>query len=492
MTYKVRNIFRSTNRIKPRIRTGFFWSGMLFIAVAARQPGKAIIKDSIAARAPDKIPARPNIIFLLTDDHRWDALGAAGNPVIQTPNMDLLAKKGIYFRNAYVTTSICCVSRASILTGQYESRHGIHDFTTDLSAPALSQTYPALLKKAGYKTGFIGKFGVGKNFPDSLFDFSVNTEAGDKTQPDYIIRDANGNPIHDTDTLDHAILRFLHQYGSSKTPFCLSVSFKAPHEQDGTPPRFIIQSRYKAYYKNERITQPVTAAPKYWDQFPAFFRTDSNLARIRWKGLLGTNDLYQENVKNYYRLITGVDDVLGNILQQLKALDIDKHTLIILMGDNGFFLGEHGLEGKWYGYEESIRVPLLIYAPFLPDRIKQIRSEKIALNIDIAPTILSVAGIRVPAQMQGINLISLLQNKLPERNSFFYQHYFLGGSQLPQMEGVVTKKFKYMQFIEHGYETLFDIKKDPHETENLVAGIKYKKVLHTLRKEYQRLKKESF
>ncbi|WP_326993016.1 sulfatase [Chitinophaga sp. 212800010-3] len=436
------------------------------------------------------VRTRPNIIFLLTDDQRWDAMGVAGNPVIKTPNMDKLASAGIYFRNAYVTTSICCVSRASIVTGQYESRHGIHDFATNLSARALSQTYPALLKKAGYKTGFIGKFGVGKDFPDQLFDFSVNTEAGGKGQPDYITRDANDHEIHDTDTLDHAILRFLDQYAN--VPFCLSVSFKAPHEQDGLPPEFIIQPRYKEYYKEVVIPHPVTAAPEYWNKLPAFLKTDSNLARIRWKGLFGTDQLYQENVKNYYRLITGVDDVLGDIVRKLKALDIDQNTIIILMGDNGFFLGEHGMEGKWYGYEESIRVPLFIYNPRFPDKIRQTRPDKIALNIDIAPTILSMAGVPVPAQMQGMNLLGLMQNDIPERNSFFYQHYFLGGYQIPQMEGVVTKSFKYMKFIEHGDEVLFDIKNDPHETTNLVSVAKYREVLNMLRREYMKLKKESF
>lgn len=432
---------------------------------------------------------RPNIIFLLTDDQRWDAMGAMGNTIIQTPNMDKLANAGILFQNAYVTTSICCVSRASIFTGQYESRHHIDNFSTDFTADALAKTYPALLKKAGYKIGFIGKFGVGKHQPDSLFDFFMNTEAGGKTQPSYIITDEKGHQIHDTDTIGHAIQTFLSEFGQEgEPPFCLSVSFKAPHEQD-RPRKYVIQQRYKDLYKNVTIPEPVTADPKYWNQFPDFFRTDKNIGRVRWKVFFSTPELYQESVKDYYRLITGVDDVIGKMMDKLKALGIDKNTIIILMGDNGFSLGEHGLEGKWYGYEESIRVPFFIYDPGLPDKIKQIRPEQIALNIDIAPTVLSMAGAPVPDSMQGIDLISLLENKIPERNDFFYQHYFLGSPRIPKVEGVVTKDFKYMKYIEHGYEELYDIKHDPHETTNLVNDPCYQLKLKALRRRYKELKK---
>lgn len=432
---------------------------------------------------------QPNIIFFLTDDQRWDALGATGNTLIQTPHLDRLANAGILFRNAYVTTSICCVSRASILTGQYEAYHRIHDFSTDLMPEALSRTYPMLLKNNGYQIASIGKFGVGKNPPEAMYDFWVDTEAGGKGQPDYIITGSDGNPIHDTDTLNNAIQRFLNEFGNSNKPFCLSVSFKAPHEQDGYPPKYIIQPAYRDYYKDKTIPEPVTAAPKYWEQLPAFFRTDTNFARARWYGLFGTPALFQENVKNYYRLITGVDGVVGNTMHKLSELGIDKHTIIIFMGDNGMFLGEHGMEGKWYGYEESIRVPLLIYDPNMPDNIRQYKASQIALNIDIAPTILAMAGIQVPKQMQRINLIDLVSNKVPEREDFFYQHYFLGSPRIPKVEGVVTRDFKYMNYIEHNYEELYDIKHDPHETSNLVNNPEYKEQLTLLRKRYKKLQK---
>jgi arylsulfatase A-like enzyme len=448
----------------------------------------AFKKNKRTAQALTTDTNKPNIIFVLTDDQRYDALGAMGNKIIQTPNMDKLAKAGILFHNAYVTTSICCVSRASLLTGQYESRHHINDFATSLSAQAMAQTYPALLKNAGYQLGFIGKFGIGKHPPVGFFDYLVDSEAGEKSQPDYITIGKNGKPIHDTDTIGHAIQDFLDQFGN-KQPFCLSVSFKAPHEQDGHPPKYIVQPRYAAYYKDITIPTPLTANPKYWDQFPDFFRTEANFGRERWHGLFGTPELYQENVKNYYRLITGVDDVMGDMVKKLAQLGIIKKTIIIFMGDNGMFLGEHGMEGKWYGYEESIRVPLFIYDPISPAKLQHYNAAQMALNIDIAPTILAMAGIPAPEGMQGVNLLDVLQNKTPGRNDFFYQHYYSGSPHIPKQEGLVTKRFKYLKFIEHNYEELYDIKTDPHETTNLTGDPHYADTLMALRKRYEEKKK---
>lgn len=158
------------------------------------------------------------------------------------------------------------------------------------------------------------------------------------------------------------------------------------------------------------------------------------------------------------------------------------------MGDNGFFLGEHGLEGKWYGYEESIRVPLLIYNPTLPTKLQGTKLTQIALTIDIAPTLLAMAGVPIPATMQGIDLMSSLTKKSPARTDFFYEHTFMGSPRLPKVEGVVNRNFKYMLYTEHGYEELFDTAHDPHETTNLAKTAKYAKKLAQLRRRYAELK----
>ncbi len=432
---------------------------------------------------------KPNIIFILTDDQRWDALGVMGNTILKTPNLDRLANNGILFQNAYVTTSICCVSRASILSGKYESKHNIHNFSTDMKPEILKETYPQLLKETGYNLGFIGKYGVGLKPPKEIYNFWFNTEEGGKTQPDYIQTFSNGRKLHDTDTLDNAIQTFLGEYAKSG-PFCLSVSFKAPHEQDGNPPKYFVQPGYESLYKNVIIPNPITAKEAYWNAFPDFFRTESNFARSRWKGLLGTPELYQENVKNYYRLITGVDNAVGRMMAKLKELGIDDNTVVIFMGDNGMMLGEKNLEGKWYGYEESIRVPLIIYDPRSSDKIKNYKAQQIVLNIDIAPTILSLTGAPVPKGMEGVNLMDVVQAKMPARDNFFYQHYFQGSPNIPKVEGVVTKDFKYMKYIEHDYEELFDIPHDPHELDNLSHNPLFTQKLKAMRKLFTELRKK--
>lgn len=431
---------------------------------------------------------RPNIIFLLTDDQRWDALGANGNTIIQTPHLDALAQKGILFQNSYVTTSICCVSRASILSGQYMSRHGIEDFNTDFKPEALLTTYPALLKQAGYTIGMIGKLGIGiENQPDSLFDYWSCPKEG---QPKYELVRKNGDLIHHTDSVANDVRYFLDTFSKREEPFCLSVSFKAPHELDGNPPTYPVQERYKELYRNVAIPEPVTAAPNYWESFPDFFRTNQNIARERWIPLLSTSELRQETVRNYYRLITGVDEVVGKIVSQLKELHIEENTIIVFMGDNGFSLGEHGLEGKWFGFEESIRVPLLIYVPGVNNSLKNRRPTNIALNIDIAPTLLGFAGVTPPKAMQGVDLLGVLTKRIPSRNDFFYEHTFLGSPRLPKVEGVVGKEFKYMKYTEHGYEELYHTARDPHETTNLAQDSRYHTKLKQLRVRYEQLKKQ--
>ena len=432
---------------------------------------------------------KPNIIFLLTDDHRWDALGAMGNTIIQTPNLDMLARQGVMFRNAYVTTAICAVSRASILTGQYKSRHGIDDFATSLDSTALYQTYPILLKQAGYRIGFIGKYGVGKPVeqPSQLYDFWKCTN---KVQPDYEMTDEKGNYLHHTDKVSGDISEFLDNTDRSQ-PFCLSVSFKAPHVQDNDPRQFIINPRYKSYYADVTIPVPQTAADNYWNQFPDFFRTDKNIARVRWKLRFATPEMYQESVKNYYRLLADVDDAVGRLVKKLQDIGIADNTIIIFTGDNGMYLGEHGLAGKWYGHEESIRVPLIIYDPRESRRGKV--SEEIALNVDIAPTILTFAGVNVPSQMQGIDLMRLIGKHSGRitRKDFFYEHTFMGSPGIPKVEGVVSPALKYMNFIEHGYEELYDLKADPKEKRNLAGDAEYSEELEKMRRRYVQLKQEA-
>ena len=422
----------------------------------------------------------PNIIFLLTDDQRFDAMGYIGNSYIRTPNIDRLAEHGIIFRNAYVTTSISCVSRASLLTGQYASRHGINDFNTDFSDVALMKTYPLMLKnQAGYKIGFIGKYGVGlEKQPAEMYDYWGCEKA---IQPKYENYDSTGKMTHYTDIVNSRIEDFLSKYGG-EAPFCLSVSFKAPHVEDSNPRQFIYNERYSEYYRDLDYPRPESGGDEFWKLFPEKFRFN-NEARRRWQIRFETDSLFRESVRGYYRLIQGVDDVVGNLTRRLDELGIGENTIIIMMGDNGFFLGEHGLAGKWFPYEESVRVPLFIYNPLEKEENKGRRIESIALNIDIAPTILEFAGLKKDPGMQGEPLQNTWKKDDPEwRNRFFYEHRF-DHPGLPKSEAVIGPDYKYIHYYElpDSSREFYDLRNDTGEIRNLINSSDY----HSQIKEYE-------
>lgn len=428
---------------------------------------------------------RPNIIFLLTDDHRWNAVGFMNNSIIHTPNLDKLAQKGAVFENAYATSSICCVSRASILTGQHLAKHKIGNFDTDLSQTQLEYSYPIVCKSAGYQIGFIGKYGVGLHHPDTAFDY---WECPPTYQPDYETFDKDGKPVHHTDLVSGQIKEAITQFSAVDKPFCLSVSFKAPHCQDGDPRQFLYHPRYESLYKEDVIPKSKTTAPEYWEYFPDDFK-QKNEARYRWTLRFDTDEKYQQMVKAYYRLITQVDDVVGEMVEELKKHGLDRNTIIIFMGDNGFFLGEHGLAGKWFAYEESIRVPLMIYDPRNPVG-RRIRN--MALNIDLSPTILEYAGAPIPPVIQGKPLQNLIRGKTKNwRTSFYYQFAFPPYKQ--KCEALVTENYKYIIYpkLNPVFEELYSVKKDPLETKNLVNDKKFQKKKSEMMKELEIAKKQA-
>jgi len=428
--------------------------------------------------AREKAPSRrPNIIVLVTDDQRAGTLGCAGNPIIQTPNMDALASNGVMFTNAFVTTSICASSRASIFSGQWTARHGIKDFRTHFTPEALTQTYPMLLRGAGYRTGFVGKYGVGsaRDLPVDKYDYW----RGFPGQGKYENKDENGNYIHMTRRMGNQAIEFL-QGCSQDQPFCLSVSFKAPHCQDGDPRQFIPDPVYNDLYEDVTIPRPETADPKYFNALPPFLR-DSE-ARNRWKIRFADDEMYQRSVKNYYRLITGVDKAIGRMRDVLREKGLDEDTIIVVIGDNGFYLGEYGLAGKWYPHEKSIRVPLFVYDPRAPKGRRGRKLEHMALNVDVAPTVLDLAGVGVPDVMQGRSLAPLLRGKTSEwRTEFYYEHPFEHKA-IAKSEAVRTNRWKYMRYPQYGHEELYDLRNDPNEVRNLAGEAAYGKTLESLRK----------
>jgi len=447
------------------IETTIIFVWMLFIIISV--PGWSQMK-------------RPNIIFIISDSHRSEALGVAGNPFVQTPHLDKLANEGTRFENAYVTSAICMASRASFLSGQYMSRHMITDFATDFSDETLRNTYPLLLRSSGYQIALIGVWGVGNNPPSTHFDHWESNIPW-RTQ----------DGVHQTDNIVQRAVDFLENYQSA-APFYLSVGFSAAHEIDpsnGNPATYEVQERYQNLYDGVLIPVPETAAPIYWNSFPDFFRTDQNIARARWQGFFSSPELFQKNARNYYSMVTGLDDVVGVLLEKLKDLGLDKNTIVIYTSDHGFSLNEHGLMGKWFAYEKSIRVPLIIYDPRNP-KVQGKVAKQIALNIDVAPTILKLANVDVPSEMQGIDLIEMVSTnkKSLNRKEFFYEHGFLGSPQLPESYAVVRMDIKYIYYPEHQFEEVYDLKKDPNEKVNVANSPKYSEKVKELRRSYVQLK----
>ena len=443
----------------PQIQNTTQTRRALLRGAAAALAGAPLLR----AQTPGK---RPNLIFLLTDDQRWDTLGCMGNPIIKTPNVDAMAARGVMFTNGFVTTSICMTSRSSFFTGLYLRSHKINDFSTDFTEDQFSRIYPVLLREAGYRTGFIGKWGVGNKLPKQRFDYFQ----GFPGQGHYFPKRPDTS-VHLTEVMGDQSLEFLR--GSTpKQPFCLSVSFKAPHVQDQDPRQFLYAPSSAGLYKDVEIPVPKTADPKYISMLPV--EVQRSEGRRRWAVRFSTPTLFQESVKSYYRLITEVDTVVGRIRDQLREMKADDNTVIVFAGDNGFYLAEHGLAGKWFMHEESIRVPILVYDPRLEKSQQGKRRSEMALNIDIAPTLLGLAGVRAPA-MQGRDLSRLIQGRsVPWRKEWFYEHLFQH-DWIPRTEGVRTESWKYTRYLDTAprFEELFDLTRDRLEESNLAADSRH-------------------
>ena len=346
-----------------------------------------------SSAATTELP-RPNFVFILTDDLRWNTLGCMGDKVVQTPNIDRLAARGVLFRNSFVATSICCVSRASILTGQHERRHGIGDFRKPLTPAQWAETYPALLRQAGYRTGFIGKFGVGDAPAIAAkaadFDYwrGLPGQAGE-----FFIDPTDPTHTHATAKFGDEALEFLKGCDAKK-PFCLSLSFNAPHARDGKPREFQPDLRDEKLYADATISYPPTANEQFFKLLPDFVQRSEG--RRRWEHRFATDAMFQRTMRDYDRLVTGIDREVGRIVDALAARKLADNTLIIFTSDNGWFAGDRQLADKWLMYEESIRVPLVIFDPRLQPTQRGRTVDAITLNTDFAPTLLDMAGLPIP------------------------------------------------------------------------------------------------
>ncbi|MFQ5806487.1 MAG: sulfatase [Phycisphaerae bacterium] len=466
---------------RPPSRREFLTAGAF--AAAAASP---ILRSSLLA-GPQEPPKRKraeryNIIFIMTDDQRWDAMSCMGHPFLETPNLDRLARDGALCQNAFVTTSLCSPSRASILTGLYAHRHEVLDNATLL--PPGTPTYPRLLQAAGYETAFVGKWHMGgsSDEPRAGWDHWVSFRGqGRYFDPTFNI---NGNRQalkgYVTDLItDHAV-DWLEARG--RKPFCLAIGHKATHALFRPAPR------HADKYVDAKVPQPMANTDENYKGLPAWVRAQRN----SWHGV---DDMYHGRLSwdkfylDYHRALLAVDESLGRILDALARKGLLESTMLIFFSDNGFLHGEKGLIDKRCMYEPSIRVPLLVQCPGL---VKPgLRVSEMILNIDLPSLFLAAAGLEPPETMQGASPLPLPRGeKIPWRKSWLYEYFFERSfPQTPTMFGVRTDDFKYIEY--HGIwdkNELYHIAKDPQERNNLVEAPDYRARLDELRAELAKLR----
>jgi arylsulfatase A-like enzyme len=444
-----------------------------------RTTGAAAVSALMPLSAHAAKRHRPNIILMFADDHAQESMGYAGNPVIKTPNMDRLAADGVFFENSFVTTPICCCSRASVLTGQYMRRHGIEDFRKPLSAEAFAQTYPMILCDAGYRTAYLGKFAIGRpdkdikhlSLPADKFDFWYGFP-----QDFSFKQNVGGETCYLTDLMTTKAIDFMKSTPKDQ-PFCMTLAFKEPHG-----PLDYFDPDFPKCYEDTEIPKPITLTQEAYDKMPDFIRHSLNGSGDTCRFL--NNDAYQSYMRQIYNYVSRLDQAVGVVMDALHAVGLADNTIVIYASDNGSFLGAHGLSEKWLLYEESIRVPLIVWDGRLPKRRRGIRHEAIALNIDWAPTMLDYAGVPIPETMQGKSLRPLVEGaKKAVRKDAYFEHTYVHQNNIRSSEGVRSKDWKYIRYFrqEPVYEELFHLTNDPEESHNLAGDAKQASSLKRLR-----------
>ena len=431
----------------------------------------------------------PNILFLLTDDQRNDTLGCAGHPILKTPNIDALAAGGVRFENAFVTTSICAASRASIFSGLHERTHRYTFREKPMLAAHTDASYPALLAKAGYATGFIGKFGV--NVQKGAREKMFNTLFKSIGRNPYLKPQPGGGTRHETELAGDAAEEFIGGQ-TAERPFCLSISFNASHAEDGDKRpgigHFPWPAAVDGLYDDVDVPAPRLGDPAIFESQPKFMRESMN--RDRWYWRWDTPEKYQTNIRAYFRMISGIDGVVGRLRNKLEASGLAGNTVIIYTGDNGYYMGDRGFAGKWSHYEQSLRVPMIILDPRAPEgQHGQVRPE-LALNIDLAATMLDLAGVDIPPHYQGRSLRPLMRGEAVAdwRRDFFCEH-LMRHADIPKWQGVRGTDYVYASYFgqEPAFEFLHHLPSDPDQLRNLATDPAHAKALAEMRKRCETL-----
>jgi arylsulfatase A-like enzyme len=445
-----------------------------------------LLLGAAAASAAEK---RPNLIFIVADDLRWNTLGCMGDPVVKTPNIDRLAAQGVLFQNCFVTTSICWVSRASMFTGQWYSRHRIERGNSALTDKQWANSYPDVLHRIGYRTGFIGKFGVGSTKDLEIKHQSFDYWRGLPGQAGMFFDADDPTHTHKTARFGNEALEFLSGC-TAQQPFCLSVSFNAPHARDGQPREYPPDERDEQLYDGTTMPVPELATDEAYRRLPSLLHDTEG--RKRWQRRFDTPDRAQSIIRDYYRLITGIDREIGRMIEALASSKLADNTVIIFTSDNGYALGDRGMADKWFMYEEDLRIPLIVYDPRRPEAHHGRKVDAMTLNVDFAPTLLELAHAAIPSSMQGHSLVPILNGATPAfwRTDFFYEHHFSGAAAIPAIEGVRTKDWAYMRWTDAKpiVEELYDLRSDPLEVNDLVHNSASAPQLEALRTRWAMLK----
>ncbi|MEH3108165.1 MAG: sulfatase [Sphingomonas fennica] len=431
---------------------------------AAAAPAAAPVRRLALRRKPGVRPC--NILVVLTDDHRYDAMGfMQAQSFGETPTLDRLAREGVHFRNAFVTTALCSPSRASIFTGLYAHQHRVVDNNHPIP-PGLIY-YPEYLQAAGYETAFIGKWHMGleSDAPQPGFDRWVSFRGQGDYLPGPNGLNVDGRPVpqkgYITDELTDYAIDWLEQR-DGKRPWMMHLAHKAVHSE------FIPAERHRGRYDKETFRYPDSMKPGIPGR-PMWVENQRNSwhgVDYPYHGTLDIGDYY----KRYMETLLAVDEGLARIMDLLAARGELDDTLILYMGDNGFMFGEHGLIDKRAAYEESMRVPMLMRCPALfgPATV-----DRVVANIDVAPTMLAAAGLEAPAGMAGADMLPLIGGAadVPWRQELLYEYYWERNfPQTPTVHALREDRYKYMHF--HGIwdvDELYDLAADPHETDNLLA-----------------------
>jgi arylsulfatase A-like enzyme len=486
-----------------------------------------------ASRGPAS-GARPNIVFIFTDDHAVQSIGAYGSVINKTPNIDRIAAEGVIFDRCFCCNSICAPSRAAVLTGKHSHANGLmtNGNTFDGSQP----TFPKLLRRAGYATALIGKWHL-KSDPTGFDHWEILPGQGSYYNPDFLT--AAGKKRYEgyaTDVTTDLALDWLKNGRDADKPFLLMCQHKAPHRTWAPGPDHLTM------YDDVTIPEPPTLFDDYAHRSPLLKDNEMSIAghlmddydlkitgseekdvlgrafknpevrrmtdaqRARWNAAYGPRneafrksglqgkDLvrwkYQRYIKDYLRCVASVDDNVGRLLDYLDEANLSDNTIVVYSSDQGFYLGEHGWYDKRWMYEESFRMPFVVKWPGLAR--PGTRSSALAQNIDFAPTFLDAAGLRTPAAMQGVSLRPLMTGNVPSdwRRSLYYHYYEKGEHNVPRHEGVRTDRYKLVHFYDADQWELYDLAADPHEMRSLYGDPAYREIAAELKAELEALRKK--